>query len=59
MYRKVKARVDELTRELELLEQRQVQIGSEKTIESDLLKLNQERERLLSEVLLILISVLL
>ncbi|KMT14828.1 hypothetical protein BVRB_3g065520 isoform B [Beta vulgaris subsp. vulgaris] len=50
MYRKVKARVDELTRELELLEQRQVQIGSEKTIESDLLKLNQERERLLSEL---------
>jgi len=50
-YRKVKARVDELDRELELLEQRRVAIGSTMVIESELLSLNQERDRLLSEVI--------
>lgn len=49
-YRKVKARVDELDHELELLEQRRVETGSTMVIESELLKLHQERDRLLSEL---------
>ncbi|KAL2923297.1 DNA repair protein RAD50 [Bienertia sinuspersici] len=48
-YREVKARVDELTRELELLEQRQLEIGSANIYMTELKKLKQERDRLLSE----------
>ncbi|KAL9232743.1 hypothetical protein vseg_007814 [Gypsophila vaccaria] len=49
-YRNYKAKVDELTDELESLERRQVEIGSAKATEAELLKLNQERDRLLSEL---------
>lgn len=51
-YRKTKADVDELTREIELLEDRILKIGGISTFEGELVKLSQERERLLSEVLL-------
>ncbi|XP_021745929.1 LOW QUALITY PROTEIN: DNA repair protein RAD50-like [Chenopodium quinoa] len=50
IYREAKARVDELTRDLELLEQRLVEIGSAEIIESELFKLGKERDRLLSEL---------
>lgn len=49
-YRKTKAEVDELTREIESLEERKLKIGGVSTIESELVKLSQERERLLSEL---------
>lgn len=49
-YREAKARVDELTRELEVLEQRQLEIGSANIIESELKKLNQDKERLFAEL---------
>ncbi|XP_057536727.1 DNA repair protein RAD50 [Amaranthus tricolor] len=49
LYRVAKARVDELTRELESLEQRQVDMGSLEVFEAKLLKLNQERDSFLSE----------
>ncbi|XP_074304186.1 DNA repair protein RAD50 [Silene latifolia] len=49
-YRNYKSKVDNLTHELETLEQKQVEIGSSKVIEADILKLNQERDRLLSEL---------
>lgn len=50
IYREAKARVAELTRELEVLEQRLVGLGSASVIESELLKSNKERDRLLSEL---------
>ena len=49
-YRKTKADVDNLAHEIELLEERILKIGGVSTFEADLLKLSQERERLLSEV---------
>ncbi|XP_052207378.1 DNA repair protein RAD50 isoform X2 [Diospyros lotus] len=49
-YRKTKAEVDELTHEIESLEEKILKIGGVSTIESDLVKLSQERERLLSEL---------
>lgn len=52
-YRKTKAEVDELTREIESLEEKILRIGGISTFESELVKLSRERERLLSEVLLI------
>lgn len=59
LYRVAKARVDELTRELESLEQRQVDMGSLEVFEAKLLKLNQERDSLLSEVFIIILLVVL
>lgn len=49
-YRKTKAEVDELAREIESLEERILKVGGVSTFESELQKLSQERERLLSEV---------
>ncbi|KAK9671423.1 hypothetical protein RND81_12G029400 [Saponaria officinalis] len=49
-YRNCKAKVENLTHELESLERKQVEIGNAKVIEAELLKLNQERDRLLSEL---------
>lgn len=51
-YRKTKADVDELTLEIESLEDRILKIGGISTYEGELVKLSQERERLLSEVLI-------
>ncbi|CAK9149110.1 unnamed protein product [Ilex paraguariensis] len=49
-FRKTKAEVDELTHEIELLEDRILKIGGVSTFEADLVKIAQERERLLSEL---------
>lgn len=49
-YRKTRDEIDELTREIESLEEKMMKIGGVSTIEADLVKLTQERERLLSEV---------
>lgn len=49
-YRKMKAEVDELARDIESLEERILKIGGVSTFEAELGKLAQERERLLSEV---------
>lgn len=49
-YRKTKAEVDKLTREIETLEENMLTVGVISTIENELKKLSQERERLLSEV---------
>ena len=49
-YRKTKAEVDELTHEIESVEERILKIGGISTFESELSKLSQERDRLLSEV---------
>nr|XP_048333256.1 DNA repair protein RAD50 isoform X2 [Ziziphus jujuba var. spinosa] len=49
-YRKTKAEVDALTLEIESLEDRILKIGGISTFEGELVKLSQERERLLSEV---------
>lgn len=51
-YRKTKAEVDELAREIESLEEKIMRIGGISTFEGELVKLSQERERLLSEVLI-------
>ncbi|XP_006647285.1 DNA repair protein RAD50 isoform X1 [Oryza brachyantha] len=48
-YRKTKAEVERLTREIELLEEKAISIGSLHTIEADLKQHSQEKERLLSE----------
>ena len=50
-YRKTKAEVDRLTHDIELLEDNVLSIGSMSTIEADLKRHAQEKERLLSEVL--------
>ena len=50
-YRKTKADVDRLTHDIELLEDNVLSIGSMSTIEADLKRHAQEKERLLSEVL--------
>lgn len=49
-YRKLRAQVDELTREIESLEDSVLKIGGVSKIEALLLKLSQERESLLMEV---------
>ncbi|KAK1616976.1 hypothetical protein QYE76_022493 [Lolium multiflorum] len=48
-YRKTKAEVDRLTHDIELLEDNVLSIGSMSTIEADLQRHAQEKERLLSE----------
>nr|ABV90879.1 DNA repair protein Rad50 [Triticum monococcum] len=48
-YRKTKAEVDRLTHDIELLEDNVLSIGSMSTIEADLKRHAQEKERLLSE----------
>ncbi|WVZ75334.1 hypothetical protein U9M48_023400 [Paspalum notatum var. saurae] len=48
-YRKTKAKVDQLTTDIESLEERVLSIGSSSTIEADLKRHSQERERLNSE----------
>lgn len=49
-YRKVKAQVDELTREIESLEESVLKIGGLSRIETQLQEFSQERENLLTEV---------
>ncbi|PUZ75604.1 hypothetical protein GQ55_1G193800 [Panicum hallii var. hallii] len=48
-YRKTKAEVDRLTRDIESLEERMLSIGSSSAIEADLKRHSQERDRLNSE----------
>ncbi|KAL2332609.1 hypothetical protein Fmac_013822 [Flemingia macrophylla] len=48
-YRKTKAEVDELTHEIETLEENILKAGGISPVETELQKLKQERERLLSE----------
>lgn len=52
-YRKTKARVDELTREIEVLEEKVLSFGGMSAIEAELKRHLQEKERLLSEVTII------
>ncbi|XP_061369150.1 DNA repair protein RAD50 isoform X2 [Gastrolobium bilobum] len=49
-YRKTKAEVDELACEIETLEENILKVGGVYTFETELQKLSQERERLLSEL---------
>ncbi|KAL7145285.1 hypothetical protein ABFS83_07G070900 [Erythranthe nasuta] len=49
-YRKLKAQVDDLTREIESLEDKVLKMGGVSKIESLLVKLSQERESLLTEL---------
>ncbi|THU46585.1 hypothetical protein C4D60_Mb09t06480 [Musa balbisiana] len=49
-YRKTKAEVDELTSEIESLEEKVLNIGSMSSLEADLKRHLQEKERLLSEL---------
>ncbi|XP_012071087.1 DNA repair protein RAD50 [Jatropha curcas] len=49
-YRKTKAEVDKLTQEIESLEERILNIGGVSTVEAELIRHSQERERLLSEL---------
>ncbi|KAL0403652.1 UNVERIFIED_CONTAM: DNA repair protein [Sesamum radiatum] len=49
-YRKLKSQVDQLTREIESLEESVLKIGGVSKIEALLLKLSQERESLLTEL---------
>ncbi|EYU31506.1 hypothetical protein ABFS82_07G071500 [Erythranthe guttata] len=49
-YRKLKAQVDELTREIESLEDKVLKMGGVSKIEALLVKLSQERESLLTEL---------
>lgn len=58
-YRKTKAEVDKLTREIDLLQERALEIGGISKFEGELRKISEERERLLSEVCMILTSILL
>lgn len=51
-YRKTKAEVDELTREIELLEEKVLALGGSSAIEAEVKKHLKEKERLLSEVFL-------
>ncbi|KAK6279303.1 hypothetical protein POUND7_019570 [Theobroma cacao] len=48
-YRKTKAEVDKLTREIDLLQERALEIGGISKFEGELRKISEERERLLSE----------
>ncbi|KAJ8774337.1 hypothetical protein K2173_011586 [Erythroxylum novogranatense] len=49
-YRKTKAEVEELGRLIESLEERILKIGGISPVEAELIKLSQERERILSEL---------
>lgn len=49
-YRNVKAQADELTLEIESLEDRILKMGGVSMIETELVRLSKERERLLTEV---------
>ena len=49
-YRKTKTEVDDLACEIESMEEKILNIGGVSSVESELGKLSQERERLLSEV---------
>ncbi|XP_069154622.1 DNA repair protein RAD50 isoform X2 [Solanum lycopersicum] len=49
-YRKIKSEVDELTHEIELLEDKVLTLGGFSSVEAELKKLSHERERLLSEL---------
>lgn len=49
-YRKTKAEVDELAHEIETMEENILKAGRISTVETELQKLSQERERLLSEL---------
>lgn len=49
-YRTTKAKVEELTREIELLEEQILNIGGISAVEADIVKISRERERFLSEV---------
>ncbi|XP_021291599.1 DNA repair protein RAD50 [Herrania umbratica] len=49
-YRKTKAEVDKLTREIDLLQERVLEIGGISKFEGELRKITEERERLLSEI---------
>lgn len=53
-YRKTKAEVEELSHEIESLEDRILKLGGKSKIEAEFGKLSQERERLLSEVFIVL-----
>lgn len=55
-YRKTKADVDELAHEIESLEEKVLSIGSMSSLEGDLKKHLQTKERLLSEVICAQIS---
>ena len=57
-YRATKAKVEELAQQIESLEERVLKIGGISTFESELVKLSQERERFLSEVLINLMHTL-
>lgn len=49
-YRTTKAEVEELTHEIESLEEQILKIGGIPAVEAELVKISRERERLLSEV---------
>ncbi|CAA7027279.1 unnamed protein product [Microthlaspi erraticum] len=49
-YRTTKAEVEDLTREIESLEERILKIGGIPAVEAELVKISRERERLLSEL---------
>lgn len=49
-YRTTKAVVEELTREIESLEEQILNIGGIPAVEAEIVKISRERERLLSEV---------
>lgn len=49
-YRTTKAKVEELTREIESLEEQILNIGGIPAVEAEIVKILRERERLLSEV---------
>lgn len=49
-YRTTKAEVEKLTRDIESLEERILNIGGIPGVEAELVKISHERERLLSEV---------
>ncbi|CAN8315648.1 unnamed protein product [Cochlearia groenlandica] len=49
-YRTTKAEVEELTREIESLEERILNIGGIPAVEAEIVKISRERERLLSEL---------
>jgi DNA repair protein RAD50 len=52
-YRKTKSEVDQLAHEIESLEEKSISFGTMSGIEADLKRLFQEKDRLLSEVLIL------
>ena len=57
-YRKTKAEVDALTCEIDLVQDRIMEIGGISKFEGEMRKVSEERERLLSEVCMILTGIL-